>query len=90
MIAYRQEQEACRRTCLELLKNNSTDYERIIINEPVVVYFDAKGRKYVSKAHNEPFDAEKGLLMCIAKSKGFNHNRINRMLKNADNKKESE
>ena len=55
---------------------------KIIINEPAVVLIK-NGKKYVSKAHNEEFDAEKGLLMCLAKSNGISHLDLKRMLKNA-------
>lgn len=55
---------------------------KIIINEPAVVLIK-NGKKYVSKAHNEEFDAEKGLLMCLAKSNGISHLDLKRMLKSA-------
>lgn len=60
------------------------DFEemKIIINEPAVVLIK-NGKKYVSKAHNEEFDAEKGLLMCLAKSNGISHLDLKRMLKSA-------
>lgn len=55
---------------------------KIIINEPAVVLIK-NGKKYVSKAHNEEFDAEKGLLMCLAKANGVTHLDLKRMLKKA-------
>lgn len=55
---------------------------KIIINEPAVVLIK-NGKKYVSKAHDEEFDAEKGLLMCLAKANGVTHLDLKRMLKNA-------
>lgn len=55
---------------------------KIIINEPAVVLIK-NGKKYVSKAHNEEFDAEKGLLMCLGESNGISHLDLKRMLKNA-------
>lgn len=55
---------------------------KIIINEPAVVLIK-NGKKYVSKAHDEEFDAEKGLLMCLAKSNGISHLDLKRMLKSA-------
>lgn len=60
------------------------DFEemKIIINEPAVVFIK-NGKKYVSKAHDEEFDAEKGLLMCLAKANGVTHLDLKRMLKKA-------
>ena len=55
---------------------------KIIINEPAVVLIK-NGKKYVSKAHDEDFDAEKGLLMCLAKANGVTHLDLKRMLKKA-------
>ena len=55
---------------------------KIIINEPAVVLIK-NGKKYVSKAHDEEFDAEKGLLMCLAKANGVTHLDLKRMLKKA-------
>lgn len=89
-VEYKQAEKQLRNLYRDLIQTKivHTDYRRVIINDPAVIYFDANGDKYVSKAHNEPFDAEKGLLMCIAKSNGFSHNKIAKMLKNADNQKE--
>ena len=60
------------------------DFEemKIIINEPAVILIK-NGKKYVSKAHDEEFDAEKGLLMCLAKANGVTHLDLKRMLKKA-------
>ena len=55
---------------------------KVIFNPPAtILYID--GRKYVSKAHNEEFDEEKGLLMCLAKANGITHLQLKRMIKNA-------
>lgn len=41
------------------------------------------GKKYISKAHEEEFDEEKGLLMCLAKANGISHLELQRMIKGA-------
>ena len=41
------------------------------------------GKKYVSKAHDEAFDEEKGLLMCLAKANGISHLELKRIIKGA-------
>lgn len=61
---------------------------RVIINEPAVILFvdevdPQRHFKYVSKAYNEEFDAEKGLLMCLAKANGISHLDLKRLLKQA-------
>ena len=43
------------------------DIKRIIYNDPATVVLWADGTKTVVKAHNEPFDKEKGLAMAIIK-----------------------
>lgn len=68
-------------------KMKTSKYE-VILNDPAVILFvdncDGTVRqKYVSKAHNEPFDSEKGLLMCLAKANGISHLDLKRMIKNA-------
>lgn len=79
---------------IEKLKNkgdkkmkSNKKYE-VILNDPAVILFvdncdDTVRQKYVSKAHNEPFDSEKGLLMCLAKANGISHLDLKRMIKNA-------
>lgn len=79
---------------IEKLKNkgdkkmkSNKKYE-VILNDPAVILFEynpftMKEDKYVSKAHNEPFDPEKGLLMCLAKANGISHLDLKRMIKNA-------
>lgn len=41
------------------------------------------GKKYISKCHNEPFDEEKGLLMCPAKANGISHLKLKQLIKTA-------
>ena len=63
----------------EISKKNKT---KVIFNPPATILY-INGKKYVSKAHNEQFDEEKGLLMCIAKANGISHLELKRMIKNA-------
>lgn len=65
-----------------LKKEGDFEEMKIIINEPAVILIK-NGKKYVSKAHDEEFDAEKGLLMCLAKANGVTHLDLKRMLKKA-------
>ena len=55
---------------------------RVIYNEPVTILY-MNGKKYISKAHEEEFDYEKGLLMCLAKANGICHSELKRMVRNA-------
>lgn len=55
---------------------------RVIFSNPATILF-VDGKKYVAKAHNEEFDEEKGLLMCLAKAAGISHLDLNRLLKKA-------
>lgn len=57
------------------------DY-KVIFNPPATILWK-NGKKYVSKAHDEEFDEEKGLLMCLAKANGISHLELKRMIKNA-------
>ena len=41
--------------------------ERVIFNPPATIVFWKDGTKTVAKAENEPFDAEKGFAMAVAK-----------------------
>ena len=41
--------------------------DRAIFHDPATVVYWKDGTKTVVKCHNEPFDREKGLAMCIAK-----------------------
>lgn len=60
---------------------------KVIFNPPATILY-MNGKKYVSKAHEEDFDEEKGLLMCIAKANGISHLELKRMIKNAKRPKE--
>lgn len=55
---------------------------KVIINEPAVVLIIGD-KKYIAKAQGEPFDEEKGLLMCLAKANGIPFDKVHKMLKNA-------
>lgn len=55
---------------------------KVIFNPPATILY-MNGKKYVSKAHEEDFNEEKGLLMCIAKANGISHLELKRMIKNA-------
>lgn len=61
----------------------------VIFNNPVTILY-YKGKKYISKAHEEEFDEEKGLLMCLAKAQGISHSELKRMIKNAKRQKPKE
>lgn len=56
---------------------------KVIFNPPATILITPDGKKYVSKAHNEEFDEEKGLLMCLAKANGITHLELKRMIANA-------
>jgi uncharacterized protein YlzI (FlbEa/FlbD family) len=64
-------------------KNRTTKETRVIFNPPYTILY-MNGNKYISKAHNEAFDEEKGLLMCLAKANGITHLELKRMLKGAN------
>lgn len=66
----------------ELKPKKSKSETKVIFNPPATILY-YKGKKYVSKAHEEDFDEEKGLLMCIAKANGISHLELKRMIKNA-------
>lgn len=55
---------------------------KVIFNEPATILY-MNGKKYVSKVHDEEFDEEKGLLMCLAKANGITHAELKRMIKGA-------
>lgn len=57
--------------------------QQVIFNGDATILIDSNKNKYISKVHEEQFDEEKGLLMCIAKSAGYTHSDIKRLLKNA-------
>lgn len=56
---------------------------RVLFSPPATILW-VDGKKYVSKAHGEEFDEEKGLLMCLAKANGITHLDLKRLLKNAE------
>lgn len=55
---------------------------KVIFNPPATILY-MNGKKYISKAYEEDFDEEKGLLMCLAKANGISHLELKRMIKNA-------
>ncbi|WP_438848103.1 hypothetical protein [Anaerocaecibacter muris] len=55
---------------------------RVIFNNPTTILI-VNGKKYIAKAHNEEFDEEKGLLMCLAKASGYTHANLKALLKSA-------
>lgn len=59
------------------------DEFRVVFNDPATILW-VNGKKYVSKAHNEEFDEEKGLLMCLAKANGISHLKLKKLLKSAE------
>lgn len=54
----------------------------LIYRKPATILIVGK-RKFVSKAHDEEFDKEKGLLMCLAKYFGITHLQLKRLMKTA-------
>ena len=57
--------------------------EKVIFNKDTTILIMRTGKKYISRPYKESFDKEKGLLMCIAKSSGYTHSKIKRLLKDA-------
>ena len=55
---------------------------KVIFSDPATILFIGD-KKYISKAHGEKFDPEKGLLMCLAKANGISHLDLKRMIKGA-------
>ena len=73
----------------ELMKSIYDKYELNKANKKVIfngdtTIFIKDDKKYISKVHEEEFDEEKGLLMCIAKSAGYTHSELKRLLKKAN------
>lgn len=66
----------------KLAKEMKLGKYKVIFNKPATILF-VDGKKYVSKAHNEEFDEEKGLLMCLAKANGITHLDLKKLIKNA-------
>lgn len=55
---------------------------KVIFNDPATILF-VDGKKYIAKAHDEEFDCEKGVLVCLMKSFGISHLDLKRMIKSA-------
>lgn len=53
---------------------------KVIINPPAVILFK-DGKKYVAKAQDEPFDAERGLTIALLRSFGIGYSDLQKMLK---------
>lgn len=70
----------------DLWLDNGKNY-KVVYNMPATILF-VGNEKYVSKAHLEDFDKEKGLLMCLAKANGISHLQLKRMIKNAEDQRE--
>lgn len=60
---------------------------RVIFSPPATILF-VGDKKYVSKAHDEEFDEEKGLLMCLAKANGISHLKLKKLLASATRQNE--
>lgn len=55
--------------------------DRVIFNDPATIIYWKDGEKTVVKAHNEPFDPEKGLAMAVVKYAFGNKGNFNDVLK---------
>lgn len=55
--------------------------KKIILNDPATIILWADGSKTVVKAHNEDFDAEKGIAMCFMKRACGNKGSFNNVFK---------
>ena len=66
-------------------KYRKSDF-KVIINPPAVILFK-DGKKYVTKAQDEPFDAERGLMVALLKSFGIGYSDLQKMLEMADYQK---
>jgi hypothetical protein len=64
--------------------------KKIIFNDPATIILWEDGTKTVVKAHNEPFDPEKGVAMCFMKKACDNKSSFNNVFKKwiPDDKKE--
>lgn len=56
--------------------------ERVIFNDPATVVFFDDGEKVVVKAHNEPFDEEKGIAMAIVR-RLYTRGEFNRLIESS-------
>lgn len=55
--------------------------KKVIFNNPATIVYWEDGSKTVVKAHDEPFDPEKGLAMAIAKRAYGNKGNFNNIFK---------
>ena len=55
--------------------------KKIIFNDPATIILWNDGSKTVVKAHNEPFDPEKGVAMCFMKKACYNKGSFNNVFK---------
>lgn len=65
-------------------KYRKSDF-KVIINPPAVILFK-NGKKYVAKAQDEPFDAERGLAIALLRSFGIGYSDLQKMLREANRK----
>ena len=79
---FEDEMDAFRYGLYGFIDRSKCTKPKVIFNPPATILF-INGKKYVSKAHEENFDKEKGLLMCLAKANGYSHLDIKKMIKNA-------
>lgn len=63
---------------------NTAKFSRfeVIFNKPTTI-LKYNGKTYISRPHNEEFDEEKGVLMCLVKALGISHSDLKRIIKNA-------
>ena len=66
----------------EILKLARKHQAQLIFNPPATILI-INGKKYVAKAHEEEFDEEKGLLMCLAQANGYEYEDIKRLISGA-------
>ena len=70
------------------LYGKPNEIKKVIFNDPATIVFWSDGSKTVVKAHDEPFDPEKGLAMAISKkflgNKGNYYNEFKKWLPEED------
>ena len=76
-------------------ENKITNYEIVEFNplkitstpqvtfDPPKTILTLKGKEFVSVAKDEPFDKEKGVLMCLAKANGFDYDKVSELVESA-------
>lgn len=69
------------KTGFTIKKINNVD--RIIFNAPATIVYMKDGSRYVTKAYNEDFDAEKGLAISLLKAFGISYLDLQRLIKSA-------